>query len=222
MIRYTLAILLLFLGGCASSDIDERPDLPPETLYLEGMEALRLEKYAAAAERFEEVDRKHPFSPWATRAQVNLIFAHYRKENYLEALSAAERFIRLHPRHAYASYAFYMRGLIHYRQISSAYQDQSRTREALQAFEEVVSRFPKSDYAWEAERMLTLCRDRLAEQEMVVGRYYLDREDYIAAINRFTTVVKTPIYRVTPYAEEALFSMVLASLKLGLDEDARN
>lgn len=213
-------LLLLVLAGCSSTP-DEVPTQPVETLYREGVTALKKERFKTATKRFQEVDRKHPFSPWAVRAQTNLIYAWFKQEEYADAISAAERFIRLHPRNQHVAYAYYMRGLSFYKQISSAVQDQSQTREALTAFQELVSRFPKSDYAWEAQQMLVLCRDRLAEQEMVVARYYLDQEEYIAAIRRFNQVLDNPMYRTTPYAEEALFSLVLASQRLGLAKDAR-
>ena len=143
-------------------------------------------------------------------------------EAYPEAISSAERFIRLHPRNRFVSYAYYMRGLSFYKQISSAVQDQEQTRKAMTAFQELMSRFPDSDYAWEAKQMLALCQDRLAEQEIVVARYYLDQEEYVAASRRFSLVVEHPMFNKTPYVEEALFSLVLASQRLGLLKDARN
>lgn len=222
MTRRHIAVLALLLLTAGCSTTEEDRDAPPEVLYAEGMEALKEKRYATAAKRFEELDQRHPFAKQAMQAQVNLIFTRFKAEEYAEAISAAERFIRLHPRHAHAAYAYYMRGLAFYRQIADAHRDQDNTREASAAFREVVNRFPESDYAWEAERMLRLCKDRMAEQEMVVGRYYLDREDFLAAANRFRTVVETPEYNTTPYVEEALFSMVLTSLKLGMAEEARN
>lgn len=220
------AVLLLIAGGLAGCSTfmpdHEESNKPAEQLHAEGVAALNQKQFKTASERFQELDRKHPFSPLAVRAQLNLIYAHYKREEYADAISMAERFIRLHPKHAHVSYAYYMRGLSYYQQVSAATQDQGNTREALAAFQELVSRFPKSDYAWEAEQMVVLCRDRLAEQEMIVGRYYLDQEEYIAASRRFSLVVTNPLYSTTPYVEEALFSLVLASKRLGLAEEARN
>ncbi|MBF0181780.1 MAG: outer membrane protein assembly factor BamD [Magnetococcales bacterium] len=225
MPRNFLPLLLLFFilatSGCSTTP-DDQPTRPPDTLYSEGMTALENGKFKVAAERFQEIDQKHPFSPWATRAQINLIYAHYKHQDFDDAVSAAIRFIRLHPRHRHAVYAFYMRGLANYQKITDSYRDQGRTRDALTAFRELIVRFPNSDYAFEAKRMVNLCINRLAEQEMVVGRYYLDREEYIAAINRFAQVTSNPDYQTTPYAEEALFSQVFASQRLGLTEEARN
>ncbi|MBF0162841.1 MAG: outer membrane protein assembly factor BamD [Magnetococcales bacterium] len=222
-VRLGMVLLLASaLSGCSSTPDGEDSRKSADQLHAEGLEALTNKQFRLASERFQELDRKHPFSPLAIRAQVNLIYAHYKREEYADAISVAERFIRLHPKHAYVGYAYYMRGLSFYQQISSATQDQGNTREALTAFQELISRFPKSDYAWEAEQMVTLCKDRLAEQEMVVARYYLDQEEYIAAANRFNQVVANPAYNRTPYVEEALFSLVLTSKRLGLLEDARN
>ncbi|MBF0215164.1 MAG: outer membrane protein assembly factor BamD [Magnetococcales bacterium] len=216
-----LVCLTVLTAGCSSTP-EVGPAKPPDLLYQEGMEALKSNRFKAAAERFQEIDQKHPFSPWATRAQINLIYAHYKKGDYEDTVGDTLRFIRLHPRHRHVAYAFYMRGLAQYQRITDSYRDQSRTREAVTAFRELITRFPQSDYAWEAQRMLVLCTNRMAEQEMVVGRFYLDREEYIAAINRFTQVVNHPEFQTTPYVEEALFSLVLASQRLGLVEEARN
>ncbi|MBF0273521.1 MAG: outer membrane protein assembly factor BamD [Magnetococcales bacterium] len=218
---FGLLCLTVLTTGCSSTP-ETGPTKPPDVLYMEGMTALQNSRFKPAAERFQEIEQKHPFSPWATKAQLNLIYALYKKGEYEDAVNASMRFIRLHPRHKHASYAFYMRGMSHYQRITDSYRDQSRTREAITAFRELITRFPKSDYAWEAQRMLKLCTNRMAEQEMVVGRFYLDREEYIAAINRFSQVVNNPEFQTTPYVEEALFSLVLASQRLGLVEEARN
>lgn len=220
--RRLFVVFLLVLTGCSTTPDTEESNKPAEQLHEEGLAALNQKKFKDAVERFQELDRKHPFSPLAIRAQVNLIYAQYKREEFADAISMAERFIRLHPKHPYVSYAYYMRGLSFYQQISSATQDQGNTRDALLAFQELVSRFPKSDYAWEAEQMIMLCIDRLAEQEIFVARYYLDQEEYIAAANRFNQIVVNPMYNTTPYVEEALFGLVLTSKQLGLNEEARN
>ncbi|MBF0262152.1 MAG: outer membrane protein assembly factor BamD [Magnetococcales bacterium] len=213
--------MMVLTGGCSSGP-EIAPTKPPEELYQEGMLGMKNERFKAAADRFQQIDQKHPFSPYATRAQLNLIYAQYKNGDYEEAVGSALRFIRLHPRHRHVAYAFYMRGLAHYQRIADSYRDQSRTRESVTAFRELITRFPKSDYAFEAQRMLRLCVNRLAEQEMVVARFYLDREEYIAAVNRFSQVAFHPEFQTTPYVEEALFSLVLASQRLGLPEEARN
>ncbi|MBF0110347.1 MAG: outer membrane protein assembly factor BamD [Magnetococcales bacterium] len=210
------------IPGCSSTPDEVKEKLSAEQLYRDGVNAVKKGSFGLATDKFQDVDRQHPFSSLATPAQLNLIYAHYRKENYEEAVSAAERFIRLHPRHKNVAYAYYMRGLSFYQRISDAYRDQQRSRDALVAFREVVSRFPNSDYAWEAKRMINVCKDRMAEQEMVIARYYLDLEEYIAANNRFQRVLQDADLNTTIYVEEALFSLVLTSMRLGLREEARN
>ena len=226
-VRLLSYVLLAFLWSSCSLlsffDEEELPELgPPDQLYRQGVAAVNNVDFLLGKKKFEAIDRKHPFSEWATPSQINLIYTNFKLDEYDETISTSERFIRLHPRHKDVPYAFYMRGLSHYRQISNANLDQNQARMAQSAFRELVARFPKSDYAWQAKQMLTLCLDRVAEQEMVVARYYLDKSEYIAALNRFDEVVKNPEYKNTSYFEEALFSMVLAAHRLGLKEEARN
>lgn len=189
---------------------------------MEAVDHLRAERFKTAAKLFEALDQKHPFSPWANRSQINLIYALYKQEQHEEVISNAERFIRLHPRHPHVAYAYYMRALAYYQQIADPYRDQGKTRESIAAFREVVKRFPDSDYAWDAKQMLVLCMHRLAEQEMVIGRYYLDQREFIAAANRFRKVVEDKEFSTTLYVEEALFSLIYAHYRLGLTEEARN
>lgn len=233
---FSSMFVALILSGCSMMpDMPSMPDIPswfakeepldsgtPEELYAEGVAAVKADDFLLGKKKFTAIDRKHPFSDWAVSAQINLIYTNFKLEEYDEAVSASERFIRLHPRHKDVPYAFYLRGLSHYRQISNANLDQDQARKSQTAFRELVVRFPESDYAWQAKQMLVLCQDRLAEQEMVVARYYLDRNEYIAALNRFDEVIKNPEYKNTSYFEEALFSMVLAAHRLGLKEEAKN
>ncbi|WP_049757545.1 outer membrane protein assembly factor BamD [Magnetococcus marinus] len=218
-----MVMLVLLLSGCSSTEEkDVQPDLAPEVMYRMAVNHVQKKNYKSAATIFTDLDQKHPFSPWAVRAQLNLIFATYKQDEFDEAVGHAKRFIRLHPRHPEVSYAFYMIGLAHYRQIKDPYRDQARTKEAATAFHEVINRFGESDYAWEAQKMLDFCRNRMAQQEIVVGRYYFDRGEYIAAMKRFNEIVDNPEFRDSLQTEEALFSMVLSALKLGLEQEAKN
>nr|CRH07320.1 putative lipoprotein [Candidatus Magnetococcus massalia] len=220
---WLMGLLLFGLVGCGSSkDADLMPDLSPDEMYRQALQAVKDEHYKKATRFFTELDQKHPFSPWAVRAQLNLIFTNYKLEEYDEAIGHADRFIRLHPRHAEVAYTYYMRGLAHYKRIRDAYRDQDRTREAATAFREVINRFPQSDYAWEAKNMLNFCRNRMAQQEVVIGRYYFDRNEFIAAGKRFALLVENTEFRDTPQTEEALFMQVLVALKLELPDQARN
>ncbi|MBF0154743.1 MAG: outer membrane protein assembly factor BamD [Magnetococcales bacterium] len=216
-----LLVALLLMTGCGTTPEKERND-PPEVLYREAIAALQEKRYTTATKLFQEIDQKHPFSPWAVRAQLIMIYTQFKKEEFDESSGTAERFIRLHPRHNSVAYAYYMRGLADFMRISDPLRDQNRTRQAAVALREVIVRFPEGDYAQEAQKMLRLCNDRLAAQEVVVGRFYLDRDQFIAAANRFRRVVENQDFSRTPYAEEALFSLVLTSLHLGMVEDARH
>ncbi|MEG3638788.1 outer membrane protein assembly factor BamD [Magnetococcus sp. PR-3] len=220
---WMLVMLALLLAGCSGSgDKKVTKEYAPEVMYRMALNHLQGERFKQASVIFTDLDQKHPFSPWAVRAQLNLIFVEYKKEEFDEAVGHAKRFIRLHPRHPEVSYAFYMIGLAHYKQIKDAYRDQARTKEAATAFREVINRFPESDYAWEAKKMLDFCRNRMAQQEVVVGRYYFDRGEYIAAMKRFNEIIDNPTFRDSLQTEEALFTMILSAMKLGLNSEARN
>jgi outer membrane protein assembly factor BamD len=212
---------LLLLGACAG-DNDPNAELagqPVEDLYNEAQDLLDQGSYKRAATAYEEVERQHPYSQWATRAQLMSAFAYYQANEYDEAIAAAQRFIDLHPGHEDAPYAYYLVGMCYYEQISDVGRDQEMTQKALQAFAELTQRFPGSDYARDAELKIDLARDHLAGKEMEIGRYYLTRKEYVAAINRFRTVVET--YQTTTHVPEALHRLTEAYLALGVREEAQ-
>ncbi|MGN7612206.1 outer membrane protein assembly factor BamD [Magnetococcales bacterium HHB-1] len=219
-----VALTLLLSQGCSSKKDNptEEADLPPQQIYQQGIDALKKSAYTYATRFFRDVEQKHPFSAWAAKAQLAQIYAEFKNGDYEDSLSSANRFIRLHPRYSHVSYAYYMRALSYYKQIPDARRSQEPTRLALTALQEVENRFPESDYADEARDMMKVCRDRLAAQEILVGRFYLDRAEYIAAINRFKEVISNPEFNRTPYVEEALFSIALASHELGLKKELVN
>src|SRR5690606_6070741 len=142
-----------------------------------------------AAEQFDEVERQHPYSIWATKAQPLAAYSHYEADNYDDAIIGLDRFIQLHPSHKDAPYAYYLRALTYYEQITDVGRDQRMTQLALNALDEVVRRYPNTEYARDARLKLDLARDHLAGKEMSVGRFYLKRGQYLAAINRFQKVV---------------------------------
>ncbi len=215
-------MISLLLTGCSSAPDKTLSDVPVDRLYLSALDAVRTGRFKTAGDYFQEIDQKNPFSPWATRAQMNVIYTHFQQKEFNEAGSAAERFIRLHPRHPHVAYAFYMRAVSEFKQISTPMHDQEHTRAAVAALREVIIRFPETEYAEEARLMLAFCLDRLAAREISVGRYYLSRNEFIAASNRFRGILEQPDFRQTPYLEEALFSLVWSSYRLGLPGDARN
>lgn len=217
-----LAVCLIAgsIVACGSSD-DEfvYEEQPVDVLFNQAMDSLEAEEYKQAAQQFDEVERQHPYSPWATRAQVLGAFAHYSDGEYDEAIAAIDRFVDLHPANPDVPYMKYLKGLSYYDQISDIARDQQMTLDARRTFAEIVNRYPDSEYARDARIRIDLCNDHLAGQEMVVGRYYLRRGFYLAAINRFRVVVEA--YQTTTHVPESLLRLTEAYTAVGLTEEAR-
>jgi outer membrane protein assembly factor BamD len=206
------------LIGCASEE-PEIPEQPAEVLYTNALNALEEGRAPDAARMFEEVERQHPYSSWATQALVMAAYSYYLMDDYDSAIPALENFIQLHPGNRNAAYAFYLRSLCYYEQIADVTRDQANTEEAQRALSDVIARFPNTPYARDASLKLDLVRDHLAGKEMEVGRYYLQRDMYLAAINRFRTVVER--YQTTTHVPEALHRLVEAYLSLGINDEAQ-
>ena len=214
-----LALLALALAGCAGKGEPEQVEQPVDELYNHALDLMKADDPKAAAKAFEEVDRQHPYSQWATRAQMMAAYAYYQANDYDAAVDAARRFIDLHPGHQDAAYAYYLIGICDYEQISDVARDQKMTEDALNAFDELIRRFPGSKYARDAQLKADLARDHLAGKEMTIGRYYLRRGKFVAAINRFRTVIEN--YQTTTHVPEALHRLTEAYLSLGLTDEAR-
>jgi outer membrane protein assembly factor BamD len=220
--RQTALVLIsavTILIGCSSNGDDDYVERPVEQLYNEAQDLLERGNPRQAGRAFEEVERQHPYSQWATRAQLMSAYAYYEANNYDEAIAAAERFIELHPGHEDVPYAYYLIGVSYYEQISDVGRDQKMTAQALDAFDELLRRFPDSKYARDAQLKADLARDHLAGKEMSIGRYYLYRGQYVAAINRFRSVVER--YQTTTHVPEALHRLTEAYLALGLEQEAQ-
>ena len=209
---------LLLLGACSTTD-EPYVERPVDVLYNEAMDNLEAGDDKKAAKLFDEVERQHPYSSWATKAQLMAAYSHYRANEYDEAVAAADRFIELHPANPDVAYAYYLKGLSYYERISDIHRDQEMTDQAKKVFEEIVARFPDSEYARDARLKIDLCNDHLAGKEMVVGRYYLQRGYYLAAINRFKVVIDR--YQSTTHTPEALLRLTEAYSALGIDGEAR-
>lgn len=210
---------LLLLGACSSTDTEEYVEKSVNELYNKGMESLQKGNYKAAAAAFDEVERQHPYSVWATKGQLMAAYSYYEDGEYDEAVGALDRFIQLHPSNRDVAYAYYLKGLCYYERISDVSRDQSFTDSAMHALQEVVDRFPDSDYARDAKLKVDLARDHLAGKEMAVGRYYLNQRHYLAAINRFKTVVDN--YQTTSHLPEALHRLGESYAALGLVDEAQ-
>lgn len=214
-------LLLLLLAGCGGGQLaeDEIPDLPPEELYSQAQDQLEAGDFETAARSFEEVERQHPYSQWATRGQLMAAYAFYEANKYDDAIAAAERFIDLHPGNRDVPYAYYIRGMCYYEQISDVGRDQEMTEKSLEAFNELIRRFPDSDYATDAKLKVDLVQDHLAGKEMEIGRYYQRRQLWLASINRFQRVIDS--FQTTTHVPEALHRLTESYLALGMTHEAQ-
>jgi outer membrane protein assembly factor BamD len=219
ILRVVAVVAALGLTACSSDDKDAYVERPVDELYNQAMDAMQAGEYMTAAKLFDEVERQHPYSTWATKAQLMAAYAEYQRNQYIDAIAALDRFIQLHPSHRDTPYAYYLKGLCYYEQISDVQRDQNMTAQAMAAFEELVRRYPDSKYARDAVLKLDLTRDHLAGKEMSIGRRYLKQSNYLAAINRFKIVVEK--YQTTTHVPEALHRLVEAYEALGLIEEAR-
>ncbi len=226
----TLAAVAVPLAGCSgTSDFLEKfsfnkeeafVDEPAEKLYNQGLYLLNEKSDPRqASKKFEEVDRQHPYSDWARKSLLMSAYAFYQSGDYDSCIGAASRYVTLHPGSPDAAYAQYLIASSYYDQIPDVSRDQARTDRAMSALEEVIRKYPTSEYATTAKRKLEGARDQLAGKEMQVGRYYMDRRDYTAGINRFKTVVTR--YQTTRHVEEALYRLTEAYMSLGIVGEAQ-
>jgi outer membrane protein assembly factor BamD len=219
-----LAIVLAApLGGCAGLFGDDKnailPDEPADKLYNEGLTLLNKNEYEDAAKRFEEVDRQHPYSEWARKSLLMTAFAYYEVGKHEETIQAARRYIALHPGSPDAAYAQYLMASSYYDQIPDITRDQQRTERAMQALDEVIRKYPDTEYAESSRRKIEIARDQLAGKEMMIGRYYLEKRNYTGAINRFKAVVTQ--YQTTRHIEEALARLTESYMALGIVGEAQ-
>jgi len=217
---FRLLITLLFVAACTEEvPITEYVERPVEEIYNEALNVFEDGDYDEAAYLFDEVERQHPYSKWATKAQLMSAYSFYQDDSYDSAVIALDRYIQLHPSSPDTPYAYYLKALCYYEQISSVTRDQNMTKVATDILKELVKRFPKSKYAKDAKLKLDLTRDHLAGKEMEIGRYYLKQGHYLAAINRFKTVVVT--YQTTTHVPEALHRLAESYVALGIKLEAQ-
>jgi len=207
------------LGACAPEQkVDDYVEEPIASLYEKAMQNMTEQDYKLAAKSFEEVERQHPYSAWAVKAQIMTAYAYYKAEKYQDAIIAAERFVELYPANKDVPYAYYIRAISYYEQISDVARDQKMTLLARSSLQEIIKRFPKSEYARDARLKLDLTTDHLAGKEVDIGRYYQRKGDWLAAINRFQLVAKN--YQTTSHAAEALYRLVEVYTQIGLVDQA--
>ena len=215
----------LLLAGCAGGGGRSGPSdtryvaRDVSTLYNAASDRMNRGQYQVAAALFDEVERQHPYSPWARRAQLMSAFNNYAGGKYTESIQTAQRFIQLHPGNRDAPYAYYLIALCYYEQISDVKRDQRMSLNALNAFNELIRRYPDTEYAADARLKIDLVNDQLAGKEMEIGRFYQRSSRWLAATIRFRNVVTD--YQTTSHAPEALYRLVESYLALGIPEEAR-
>jgi outer membrane protein assembly factor BamD len=196
-------------------------DEPVERLYNTGADYLDAHRWPEAVTAFEEVERQHPYSSWARRAVLMEAYAHYQANEYDKAIEAAQRFISLHPGNESAPYAYYIVAVCQFERILDVGRDQGTTERALAALNDVVRRFPDSPYARDARLKIDMVYDQLAGKEMEIARFYLTRDQHLAAINRFRNVIENPNYQRTSHVPEALHRLVEAYISVGMTDQAQ-
>ncbi len=229
-LRLAGALILLAIGlsGCGTGALwdkftakdDTFVDEPADKLYNEGLYLMNEKKDSkAASKKFEEVDREHPYSEWARKSLLMSAYAYYQAGDYDNCIGSATRYVTLHPGSPDAAYAQYLIAASHYDQIPDISRDQGRTEKAMAALEEVIRKYPTSEYSVSAKAKLQAARDQLAGKEMEIGRYNLEHRDYTGAINRFKTVVTQ--YQTTREVEEALYRLTESYMAIGVVGEAQ-
>lgn len=213
-------VIGLALGACAKSDVTSalNPD-PPDKMYATADGALQKGQWERAARKFEDLDRDHPYAPEARRAIVMAAYAFYKSGKYPEAIASAQRYTTLHPGTKEAAFAHHIIASSYFDEIRGPNRDQTATRKALAELRTLKARYPDSQYARDADNRIRIAEDSLAAAEMDVGRYYLKRNNQVAAINRFRTVVTE--YQTTAHVEEALMRLTESYMALGIKNEAQ-
>ena len=214
----------MLLTACNTAEVTssnfEDDITPPDELYNEALANLDAGNLKEAKKRVEELDRQHPYSEYSRKSLILATFINYRQNNYPEAVAAGERFIRLYPGDKDAAYAQYLIGMSHYRRMPHVTRDQQVTARAYNAMNAVVEKYPDSEYVDDAKTKMRITFDQLAGKEMLIGRYYQERREFLAAINRFRRVVEQ--MQTTRHVEEALARLVESYYSLGLQREAQS
>lgn len=219
---FITALSLALLAGCATSKNKADTNYVARdvsTLYNAAKYRLDRGQFKMAAALFDEVERQHPYSPWARRAQLMSAFSYYMGRDYTQAIQSTQRFLSIHPGNKDAPYAYYLIGLCYYEQIADVTRDQKITEQALGALGELIRRYPDTRYAADARLKVDLVNDHLAGKEMEIGRFYERRAQWLAATIRFRTVIDK--YQTTTHTPEALMRLTETYLALGVPAEAK-
>ena len=195
------------------------PDVPASQVYDQGLTKLANGSPQEAAKKFTDLGKQYPQSDWARKGLIMSTFAQYQAADYDSAVQSANRYVKQYPKTPEAAYALYLAASSYYAQIPDVARDQDRAEKALVTFQQLIAQYPKSEYVDDAKYKIQVCADQLAGKEMSIGRFYLTRHNYVAAINRFRNVLGP--YQTTRYSEEALYRLVEAYLGLGVTDEAQ-
>jgi outer membrane protein assembly factor BamD len=195
------------------------PEVPAEQIYNQGLARLQKSDYEGAAKKFEDLDKQYPYSEWSRKALIMTAYSHYEGQAWEDAITASKRYLQLHPSSKDAAYAQYLLAVSHFNQIPDVSRDQDRSERALLALQELVERYPKSEYVADARYKIQVARDQLAGHQMEVGRFYLKKRNYTGAVNRFRDVVAK--YQTTRHVEEALMRLTEAYFAMGIAGEAQ-
>jgi outer membrane protein assembly factor BamD len=206
-------------GGGEKYKMEIVPEVPAEQIYNQGLARLQNRDFEGAAKKFADLDKQYPYSEWSRKALIMTTYSNFEGRAYPEAVSNAKRYLQLHPASKDAAYAQYLMAMSYYNQVADVTRDQEQTERAVIALQELIDRYPKSEYVQDAKFKLQVTRDQLAGKEMEIGRYYLQRRNYTAAINRFRDVVAK--YQTTRHVEEALMRLSEAYMALGIVSEAQ-
>lgn len=223
--KVAVVSLLLLVVACSKTDDKNaafavEDIVPPDALYNQALANLDAGDLTETQKRLAELDRQHPYSEYSRRSLILNTFINYRQGKYAEAANSGNRFLSLYPGDKDAAYAQYIIGMSYYKRIPHITRDQSVTEKAFNAMNAVIEKYPESEYVEDAQRKMIAARDQLAGKEMLVGRYYQERREFLAAINRYRKVVED--YSNTRHVEEALSRLTESYYSLGLIEEAQN
>lgn len=227
---FVLFTSLLLLAGCNSNNKDIYKGMSAAEIYAQAEKNMAKESYGQAAKDFEALESRYPYGEYSDKAQLGLINAYYKHQESPLALSAADRFLRMNPRHPRADYVYYLRGLVSFDQnysfmfryfpLDKSARDPTTAQESFDAFKELLERYPNSEYANDAKQRMVFLRNQLASYEMQVVEYYIRRGAYLSAANRATYIVKH--FEQTPVVPNALAAMVISYRKLGMQQLAED
>jgi outer membrane protein assembly factor BamD len=227
------AVLALALGvsGCSSLDgltglfggekyeTKILPDIPADDIYNQGLARLQRKDYTAAGKSFADLEKQYPYSQWSRKGLIMTTFSQYQEGKFEDAIASANRYVGLYPSTPETPYAMYLAGMSYYNQIPDVARDQERSEKALVYFNQIIEKFPQSEYVTDAKFKIQVARDQLAGKEMSIGRFYMQKRNWTAAINRFREVLGK--YQTTRHTEEALYRLTEAYLGLGITNEAQ-